>query len=200
MQPSLPQAATLDLSIDIQTSTYSSLVHLCLVQTSLFRHYFFQIQTLCFTFCLTIFFSAMTICRPLILALASQLPLVSLRVPEPIRMKFHFCDRDFEVREIHDGCLQKGPPRCTKKDLIQALANKLPALSSQTYGSYKSSSLVKQSAYPLPWSCLFLNIPNSDHTILPGQSRMSNILGSLRSFKFFKNRIKMGYIKLNRKH
>lgn len=155
MQPSLPQAATLDLSIDIQTSTYSSLVHLCLVQTSLsIDNIIFKFQT----FWPTVQFSATKICRPLILALVSQLPLVSLRVPEPIRMKFHFCDRDFEVREIHDGSLQKGPPRCTKKDLIQASANKLPALSSQTYGSYKSSIACQAERIPLT-----MVVPFSQH-------------------------------------
>lgn len=166
---------------------------------ALYRHLcldsFFKFQT----FWPTVQFSAAKICRPLIFALSIS---ASTRVISSPRT------HQDEISLLWQGLRSQGnswwkPSKRTTKmhqERLQALANRLPALSSQTYGSYKSSSLVKQNAYPLPWSCLFLNIPNSDHTILPRQSKMSNILGSLRSFKFFENRIQMGYIKLDRKH
>ena len=170
--------------------------NLCLVQTSLFRQYFFQIQT----FWPTVQFSTTKICRLLSSPLYLSFHSCHFEFPNPSGWNFTFVTGTSKSGKFMMDAFKKDhqdAPRKTWFKHWQTDCRHCPLSYTEVISL---PSLVKQNAYPLPWSCLFLNIPNSDHAILPRQSKMSNILGSLRSFKFFKNRIQMGYIKLDRKH
>ena len=134
MQPSLPQAATLDLSIDIQTSTYFSLV---------------QFMPCTDIFVWTIFCSNSDILANSAVLSNENMPASYLGtcISASTRVTSSPRTHQDEISLSWQGLRSQGnswwmPSKRTTKmhqERLQASVNKLPALSSQTYGSYKSS-------------------------------------------------------------
>ena len=151
--------------------------------------FFFQIQTLCFTFRLTLFFQqrkkhAGLLSWHLYLSFHS----CHFESPNPSGWNFTFVTGTSKSGKFMMEAFKKGPPRCTKKGLdsrhLQTNYRHCPLRHTEVY---KSPSLVKQSEYPLTMGRAFF----STSQILTTRSCHGNLkcptfLGSLRSFKFFK--------------